>query len=293
MQTPAIALTEGDAYLLSFDAQAWNGDAETIIVTINGTRYEISGLENTENTGTSGAPTQMKTFEKEFTATAATTIRFSSKNKSKSRFFLDNVKVQVDSDEPSFNVVSTLSMNTVMDKPVSKTVSVTGRHLADDITVTCPTGNFSVEPATLDKEAVMGENGAEFTVTFNGSVASDNVTLTLASGELTKTIEVTATAETATEVENIAALREKDADESTVYTVKGEVVVTAVDGISTWVQDASGAIQIYGSTGNTYAVGDGITGIFGTLKDYNGLIELIPSGDQPASPRTTTRWNRK
>ncbi|MDE7357583.1 MAG: T9SS type A sorting domain-containing protein, partial [Bacteroidales bacterium] len=32
-----------------------------------------------------------------------------------------------------------------------------------------------------------------------------------------------------------------------------------------------------------YAVGDGITGIFGTLKDYNGLIELIPAGDQPAA----------
>ena len=235
LQTPAIALTEGDAYLLSFDAQAWNGDAETIIVTINGTRYEISGLENTENTGTSGAPTQMKTFEKAFTATAATTIRFSSKNKSKSRFFLDNVKVQVDSDEPSFNVVSTLSMNTVMDKPVSKIVSVTGRHLADDITVTCPTGNFSVEPATLVKEAVMGENGAEFTVTFNAAKAADTVEITLTSGELTKTLKVTATAETATEVENIAALREKDADESTVYTVKGEVVVTAVDGISTFI----------------------------------------------------------
>ncbi len=283
LQTPAIELTEGNSYVLSFDAQAWNNDSDKLTLKIGETEYEISGLVNTENVGNNNAPTQMKTFEKEFIASAVNTIRFAANGTvGKSRFFLDNVKIRVATDEPTFNVASSLSMNTVLGTSVSKTATVTGRNLAEDVTVTCPEGNFTVAPATLAKEAVMSENGAELTVTFNGSVASDNVTLTLACGGLTKTIEVTATAETATEVENIAALRAGEL-ETTTYKVKGEVVVTAVDGISTWVQDASGAIQIYGSTGNIYAVGDGITGIFGTLKDYSDLIELVPAGDQPAA----------
>lgn len=290
LQTPAIELTEGDKYLLSFDAQAWNNDSDKLTVTIGETEYEISGLVNNENVGNNNAPTQMKTFEKEFTATTATTIRFAANGTvGKSRFFLDNVKVQVASNDPAFHVSSsTLTMATVQGTPVSKKVTVTGRNLTDDITVTCPEGNFSVEPATLTKEAVMGENGAELTVTFNGNEATATETITLTHGELIKTIAVSATAETAEAVENLADLREQDADESTVYTVKGEVVVTAVDGISTWAQDASGAILIYGTTGQQYQVGDGITGIYGTLKNYNDLIELLPSGNQPAA---TTNGN--
>ena len=286
LETPGIDLSaNGGAFILTFDAMAYNNDKEQLsfILTVNGEEREVTGLTRTA----------MTSFEYAFSNGAAETkIKFASIQANRNRFYLDNVKVAqeiADVNEPAFNVVSSLSMNTVQGNAVSKKVVVKGRNLTDDVIVRCPAGNFSVEPATLAKEAVMRENGAEFTVTFNGEALSDNVELTLASGALTKTLKVTATAEAVEDVENIAALREKDADESTVYTVKGEVVVTAVDGISTWVQDASGAIQIYGSTGNTYAVGDGITGIFGTLKDYNGLIELIPSGDQPAS---TTHNNK-
>ncbi|MDE7337995.1 MAG: hypothetical protein K2M92_01780, partial [Bacteroidales bacterium] len=211
--------------------------------------------------------------------TADTKITFEAAEAKNNRFFLDSIRVyQVLPNIPMIIAPATLSMATVQGTPVSGEVTVKGKLLDEDVTVTCPSDNFSVSPATLAKEDVMGE-GAKLTVTFNGNKAADTVELTLTSGELTKTIEVTATATPVVEVENIAALRA--GEQNTLYKVKGEVVVTAVDGISTWVQDASAAIQIYGATGNTYAVGDGITGIFGTLSDYHGLIELTPGGNQP------------
>ncbi|MBD5397543.1 hypothetical protein HDR62_05380, partial [bacterium] len=97
--------------------------------------------------------------------------------------------------KPDLTVVATLSMNTVEGTPVSETLTVKGTTLENDVTVACPEGNFSVSPATLDKDAVMSENGAELTVTFNGEKEADTVELTLTSGDCTKTITVTATAE--------------------------------------------------------------------------------------------------
>ncbi|MDE5609044.1 MAG: T9SS type A sorting domain-containing protein, partial [Bacteroidales bacterium] len=91
-------------------------------------------------------------------------------------------------------VVSELTMNTVKGTPVSEKVTVKGKFLENDVTVSCSSDNFSVSPATLSKEAVMSEAGAEFTVTFNGEVEADKVDITLVCGDLTKTIAVTATA---------------------------------------------------------------------------------------------------
>ncbi len=197
LQTPAIALTAGKQYVLSFDAQAWYKDSRKLTVTIDGEDYVISGLVNGEDVGTGNEPTEMLSFERAFTATAATTIRIASNGTAgKSRFFLDNIKIEEDTEEPVLNVSSnTLSMNTVQGTPVNGIVTVSGRHLAADVTVTCPEGNFTVSPAMLTKEAVMSANGAELTVTFNGAVASDAVEITLACGALTQTISVTATAE--------------------------------------------------------------------------------------------------
>ena len=125
--------------------------------------------------------------------------------------------------KPDLTVVATLSMNTIEGTPVSEKVTVKGTTLKNDVTVACPEGNFSVSPATLDKDAVMSENGTEFTVTFNGEKEADTVELTLACGELTKTITVTATATPkGNECEAPANLKARVDDNNVTLTWEGE-----------------------------------------------------------------------
>ena len=69
----------------------------------------------------------------------------------------------------------------------------------------------------------MSENGAEFTVTFNGEKEADTVELTLACGELTKTITVTATATPkGNECEAPANLKARVDDNNVTLTWEGE-----------------------------------------------------------------------
>lgn len=279
LQTPALDLTANEGkFMLSFDAMAYNNakEKDSIKLIVNGVAQTVTGLPKDE----------MKTFVFTFTSgTESTTIRFSAIDASSNRFYLDNVRIyQVLPNVPRLTATPAMfEMNTVQGTPASQKVTVKGNLLASDVTVSCQqmNDNFSVSAETLTKEAVMGENGAELTVTFNASVAEDSAKIELVSGDLRQTVMVRAFATSVVEVENIAALRA--GEQNTLYKVKGQVVVTAVDGNSTWVQDATAAIQIYGATGATYAVGDGITGIVGTLSDYHGLIELVPSGAQPAA----------
>lgn len=92
-----------------------------------------------------------------------------------------------------------------------------------------------------------------------------------------------------TEVADLAELRAKDpADKTTVYKVKGEVVITFQQSFRNkkFVQDAGGGIMIDDSPGaitTTYAPGDGITGIMGTIEEYNGMLQFHPVSDPGAA----------
>lgn len=90
---------------------------------------------------------------------------------------------------------------------------------------------------------------------------------------------------------NIAALRSKTADNSTIYELTGEAVLTCkvTSGNQKFIQDATAAILIYESTPvitTTYNVGDGITGIRGKLENYYGLLEFHPVNN--TNPATST-----
>ncbi|MFZ4398437.1 MAG: T9SS type A sorting domain-containing protein [Bacteroidales bacterium] len=80
---------------------------------------------------------------------------------------------------------------------------------------------------------------------------------------------------------NIAALRAKPADNSTLYELTAEAILTCkVSSRSQkYIQDATAAILIDDATAiitTTYAIGDGITGIRGKLENYFGLLEFHP-----------------
>jgi uncharacterized protein YjdB len=91
---------------------------------------------------------------------------------------------------------------------------------------------------------------------------------------------------------DIAALRAK-ATGTSVYKLTGEALVsyykTSTTKESIFLQDASAGIVIYdnnNAVSTVYNVGDGITGIYGTLSLYNQLIEFYPTVD-PGVPSST------
>ncbi len=93
-------------------------------------------------------------------------------------------------------------------------------------------------------------------------------------------------------VDNVAALR-AGATDGTVYKLTGEAIVTytrpAAGSNQKFVQDATGAILIHdvaGTIATPYVIGDGMTGLTGTLTLYNALLELIPTSD-PGAPSST------
>ncbi|MCX6230059.1 MAG: T9SS type A sorting domain-containing protein [Bacteroidetes bacterium] len=90
---------------------------------------------------------------------------------------------------------------------------------------------------------------------------------------------------------NIAALRLKTADNSTVYELTAEVLLSCkvASRNQKYVQDASGAILIDDAgliITTTYNVGDGITGIKGKLENYYGLLEFHPVVNTAAATST-------
>ncbi len=90
---------------------------------------------------------------------------------------------------------------------------------------------------------------------------------------------------------NIAELKTKAADNSTIYSITGEVVMTfkQTNRNQKFVQDASGAILIDDQTGaitTAYNIGDGITGISGKLTTYFGMYQFVPIQDAGAATST-------
>lgn len=82
---------------------------------------------------------------------------------------------------------------------------------------------------------------------------------------------------------NIAALRTGYAT-GTPYKITGEVVLTLKSATrnAKYIQDATGAILIDDQSGvltYPYVLGDGITGIIGTLATYGGMLQLTPLFD--------------
>jgi hypothetical protein len=92
-------------------------------------------------------------------------------------------------------------------------------------------------------------------------------------------------------VNNIAELRAGTVG-STLYYLSGEAIITFQQASRNqkYIQDATGAILIDDPTGiitTTYNLYDGITGIYGTLYNYNSLLEFIPTLNTGAATSTS------
>ena len=84
------------------------------------------------------------------------------------------------------------------------------------------------------------------------------------------------------EVANIAAFKAAGAassDENAIYKITGDVTVVGQysNRYHTFIQDATGALYIYGTMAKTYNPGDVISGgVYGTYSVYRNLIEMKP-----------------
>lgn len=136
---------------------------------------------------------------------------------------------------------------------------------------------------------------------------SDPITLTdLTPGEYTLTMwlvnpdhnpldpevssTVTFSIPSSADVATIAELR-AGAQDGTVYTLTGEAILTMQQSFrgQKYIQDTTGAILIDDNDGvitTTYNQYDGITGITGTLAEFRGVMQFIPTADPGAASST-------
>ena len=89
-------------------------------------------------------------------------------------------------------------------------------------------------------------------------------------------------------VQNMSQLRAQTAGDGTVYLVSGEVLLTFKQSFRNqkYVQDANAGVLVDDPDGkitSIYQIGDGITGIVGTIAYYANLLQVTPVGDPGAA----------
>jgi len=180
-----------------------------------------------------------------------------------------------------------------------------------DTTITCDSETGGVDSVTIEIDYIGGGNEA-YTVQITsggGTVGGDDPTTT-AAGTITLTsvsedtmIELTISSSQcnivenittpeclpATDVADIATLR--GSAQGLSYTLTGEAILTYQQNFRNqkFIEDATGAILIDDDNDvitSTYAIGDGITGIEGTLNEFNGMLQFVPEADPGAASST-------
>ena len=285
IQLPALNLSKNaGSFAISFMAKAWNNDATSLNLVVNGDTTVVEGLDNKGN-----SQDNMKPYEFVFSnGTESTSIRFAAKQASKARFFLDDVCVYFVPEEPTLMVAETVNMEAILGDTTEESINVRGLYLTEDVKIACEGSNFYTDSASLNMGSVMSENGSSFNVYYKGIATVDSTTLTLTSGELSQTIKVYARAIERTEVANLAALYDyyEDLDKEETFRVTGEIVVTHTDAFNTriWAQDADmtdgASILIFRAEDYGFEnikAGDVIEGLTGTMEVYNNLLEFLPT----------------
>ena len=282
IQTPALDLSGNNGqFVVTFDAKAWNGDATSLFVEVNGVPYTVDGLSTSA----------FQTFTVPLSGgTAATTIKFQGFQDNRGRFFLDNVLITSQAMGPDTippfvaNVTATdnslgVVFNEVLDQATAETVS--NYSLDNNISVTAASLNGSV--VTLTVSPALTEGGT-YTLTANNIADVAGNVMTIPS-----TFTFTYGVSSEFQVANIAELRSKlDYTDVTVnnssnveYKLTGEVIVTAVASYNNQkvLQDASGAILVYdpNNTLGALEVGDKVKDLYGTLTNYYGFLEFKPT----------------
>lgn len=281
IMTPALDLSGNNGgFSVTFDLKAWNNDQTRMYVEVNGVDHLVEGLSTT----------QFNTYTLTFTGgTTATTVKFKSYQASKARFFLDNIVITSQPAGPDTigpvvtgvtpdNSTLAVSFNEVLDPATAQ--NAVNYALNNNISITSATLNGSV--VTLAVSPALSE-GSTYTLIVNNVADAEGNVMT------PDTVTFTYGVDPEFQVANIAALRAKwtdalDPDNThfghDVYKLTGHVIVTGINNSyrhQIFIQDATGAIVIDDPNEKIVSAletGDEITGLYGTLTDFYGLLQF-------------------
>ena len=288
IQTPAIDLTNYPSVRITFQARSWNGnDGTTMTVYVGDASYSITGLPN------SGSTSNVQCDLAEFSIVAAggseKSIRFEATN----RIFLDNIEV-TSATAPVLEVQgNTTFTNVGINQQCSGNLIVKGYNLtAGGTTTVALSGDsqFATEVTSLSNNDLMTEIGATVPFTFSAAAAgSYSATLSFTNSDLTEavTVNLTATVISMNEIATIAGLRalidnsdvNQNYTDSVFYRYTGHAYVTQVfqsGSNQKWMQDETGAVQLYDPDGHLSNVTQGveITNLVGKMCNYFGYVEM-------------------
>lgn len=267
---------DGGAFVL---VQDWNGLGDTTHTFLgekNGTDWDGSVPEVVTVSGLTGSSTlQIRVI--------------GNVNAGGEQLFFDNINVFEGAPAPSLSITS----------PTDNEVLASG-----DFNVSFLVNNFMVAQTGGDGYVQYSLDSAPATdkfdttdIAFTG-VTSGQHSLTLelvdnTGSSLTPSVVQTVNFEVAgaLQVQDLAGLRAITLPSTDVITVAGEVFVTHTESFRNqkWVQDATAGVLIDDNAGIiTTAIvrGDGLTGITGTISEFNGLLQFTPTADTGAPTST-------
>ena len=288
IQTPAIDLTNYPSVRISFQAKAWNGsDGTTMTVWVNDVSYSISGLPHTTTSDQTAC--DLGDFSIIAGGGESIVIRFEAEN----RIFIDNIVI-TSADEPVIEFQGNTTFNNIpVNQEISENLTVHGYNLtAGGSTTVAISGDsqFATTATTLNNDDLMGEDGANIPFTFSAAEAGTyTATLSLSNSDITNPVTVTLTANVIAmnEVATIAGLRalinnsdvNQNYTDSAFYRYVGHAYVTQAfqsGSYTKWMQDETGAIQLYDPDGHLANVAQGmeITNVVGKMCNYFGYVEM-------------------
>jgi len=178
------------------------------------------------------------------------------------------------------------TVNTTCDNETGGTDTVT-------VEVSYTGGGTETFNVSADAGTVGGDDPtsvANGTIVITGVDENSTVTLTVTSTNCNTSEAIdTPICEAATNVSNIGALR--GSAEGSEYVITGEVLLTYQEDFRNqkYIEDATGAILIDDNAGvitSMYNIGDGLTGMTGTLTSFGGMMEFVPTQDPGAASST-------
>ena len=278
-----IALTGGVTYTMSMDVYATNNEARARIFNGDGFMPDAYSDDTLLN--------QWQTISYDYTPAADENfdfgIRFydtAANWVAGSLFYIDNVQVVAGS-APNVVITSPSDNDTFAAGTTSVDVEFSTSNLAGGESVTLTVNGVETTNAT-----------SPFSVTtIDGETYSVTADLINGTGTIsTSTISFDVANPTSSSlVANITELRAGSIGSEFEYELTGEAIISYIVTSNTrnqkYIQDSGAGILIDDQAGvitTAFAVGDGITGIKGSLSEYNGLLQFIPSENVAAASST-------
>jgi hypothetical protein len=220
-------------------------------------------------------------------------FKYTSTDSEAATWEVDNLVIE---ETPVVPVIENIVMTPDMVSP-SDAVSISADVTDANGTISSVTLNWGTATGTLGNAINMTVSTGDTYVTdtdipaqVDGTTVYYEIVAEDDEANVTTTDEMSYDVAAATQVADIATLR-AGATDGTVYELTGEAVITyqRASRNQKYIQDATAGILIDDNSATittVYNQYDGITGVTGTLSEYNGVLQFIPTADPGAATST-------